>query len=277
MCETGMEPLFEAAKDAAVAAMKPTELKDGASFVAVPQSYRIHTFGEPYPGNVNEHLVFSDAESFSLYVNDYKGMDGTPLLTASIADDSKIARCILDYHTWDGATREGAPRKCQHKVDYVPMASEQYSRWRKIDGVTMSQAAFSEFIEEFCNDIVSPAPATMMEIAGDLSMSAGLEFKSRTNTQNGMVALQYIESGKATTKDGGEVPKTFRLKIPVFFGEEPVEIEVFLRFSVAKGEGLRFAVKLRDRDTLEKERFLAAVNRIAEMTELTPLIGHVSA
>jgi len=279
MSDEGLDALFEAAKDAATAATTRTSLGDGSSFVLVPDGYRIHTFGEPYPPYVRGSVCFSDVASFCEYVNAYKGVDGTPLLLADVVGQGvkggMSVSCILDYHNPASDGVADSPRMCTHRAEYVPVYSEQYLRWRAIDEKAMSQAEFAEFIEEFYTDIAEPAPATMMEIASDLEMSSGLEFKSKTNVQNGMVSLQYVETGKATTKQGGEVPKVFRLNVPVFFGEEPSMIEVFLRFRVSKTDGLRFAIKIRDRETLEKERFIAAVESIGKATELTPLVGKV--
>lgn len=271
-----MAELFKRAHDVAAAGLAPRRLDTQQSYTVIPEDMVLHVFEDEYPNHVSQAVENIDAESFAAYVNMFKGKQGNnAVLFADLGN--LVSRsvmgvtAVLDYHNPDG--EETIARHCRHRAVFTPQLSEQYARWRAIDDKAMSQEAFAAFIEEFANDIDTPAPATMLEVASDLEMTCGMVYKSRTNTQNGMSSFAFEETGKAVTKGGVEVPKQFSLKLPLFFGEAPVEIPVFLRFRASKGEPLQFLVKIRDRETREQNAFLQTVNRISELTQLTPLLG----
>jgi uncharacterized protein YfdQ (DUF2303 family) len=269
MDDTEAKSMFDLGRAAATAMRDFLTLPDGASLAMVPEGYKIERFSPDLGNHVGARVGFESADSLITYVNKYKDVDGQTMLFASPAAMSVAA--VLNYHAAEGGNIE--VRHADHVATFKPAFSEQYARWRKIDEVVLSQGDFAEFIEEFARDIIVPAPALMMTVASDLQVKGGQELKSKMNTQSGMVELVFVETGKATTSEGVEVPKQFTLFVPIYFGEEPREIQVFLRFRAIKGGGVHFAIKIQDRDTLEKEAFLSTVARIGHGVGLTPLLG----
>jgi uncharacterized protein YfdQ (DUF2303 family) len=275
--------LLEMARDIATSQNALVELPNGKSAQFLPQGYSVREFSPELSSHVISKITFDDANSFIEYLNKYKNIDGECLLLASSTNN--VVMSVLDYH--QPFRSETIPsdvvgmsditvNHCSHIAAFCPTFSEQYARWRDIDEKPMTQAAFAEFVEEFCRDIIDPAPATMMTIASDLEMSSSLEFKSKTNTQNGMVELAFVEKGSATTKEGVPIPKQFSLSVPVFFGETEISIPVFLRFRAVKGGAVQFAIKIQDRETIEREAFLRSVHRIGDGVEIVPLLGRLA-
>lgn len=276
MSGSDLDALFQAATNAATAMSRPFDIPNGNKAVILPSGFSKVEFPPELPSHVKGIVTLESGDSFAEYINAYKNLDGETLLLASMADTSAMTiKAVLNYHEpISGAEPDSITVKhADHVAKFTPAFSEQYARWRKIDEKPMSQVDFAAFVEEFCRDIFDPAPATMMSVAADLEMSSGLEYKSKTNTQNGMVQLKFIETGSARTTDGAEIPKKFTLSVPIFFGEATTEIPVFLRFRA--GNPLTFAIKIQDRETIEKEAFLAAVARIGANTEIKPLLGRV--
>jgi uncharacterized protein YfdQ (DUF2303 family) len=269
---TDLSELFSAANNAAIAATRPFDLPNGNKAVLIPNTYNIRECAPALPDHVKQRVAFESGDSFIAYVNAFKNKDGATLLLATARDFNEMGIvAVLNYHNPNEASI--VVSHADHQARFIPQFSEQYARWRKIDEVPQTQNAFAEFVEEFCRDIVEPPSAMMMTIAADLEMSSALDYKSKVNTQNGMVQLKFIESGSARTTDGVEVPKTFMLRVPIFFGEEPVNVPVFLRFRA--GKQLTFSIKIQDRETMEKQAFLGAVARIGEKTDMVPLLGRI--
>lgn len=276
MSGSDLDALFQAAMNAATAMSRPFDIPNGNKAVILPSGFSKVELSPELPSHVKGCVTLESGDSFVNYVNTYKGLDGKTLLLASVTDTSAMTiKAVLNYHEpiSGGEPDSIMVKHADHAAKFTPAFSEQYARWRKIDEKPMSQADFAAFVEEFCRDIFDPAPATMMSVAADLEMSSGLEYESKTNTQNGMVQLKFIETGRARTSEGAEIPKRFTLAVPIFFGEAVTEIPVFLRFRA--GNPLTFAIKIQDRETIEKEAFLAAVARIGTNTEIKPLLGRV--
>lgn len=210
---------------------------------------------------------FQDGDSFCRYVNSFK--DDYSRVFANAETRSFLA--ALDYHQNDGI-----PSFVSHKASFELKYSPEFRLWYGLHDKLVSQNDFAEFLEDNRADIVRPDAATMLEIAKDLQAHSEVTFASKVNTVNGAAVLNYEEQIKATVSTGRiEVPETFTIRIPVFFGELPQEITARLRFRISDGK-LKFQFKLyRPEETIAKA-FEEARAVIAAAVDLDVLLGSLS-
>lgn len=243
-------------------------------FVVAPAGSVVHSlqglqypFGLP-PDQIRVSLKFQDATSFISYVNSFK--DHRTRIFADSTINSLSFSAVLDYH---GAGSEMLAEFLSHRATLTLQRSEEWKLWYGLNDKLVPQSEFAEFLEDNRADIVKPDSATMLEIAKDLQAHSDVNFGSKINTRNGAAVLQYEEQIKATVANGSiEIPETFTIRIPVFFGEQPQEITARLRFRINEGK-LRFQYKLYRPVEVISKAFDAARSEIATATTLEVWLG----
>lgn len=244
-------------------------------YVLVPQGYTAqpmpdlifnnHTLA---PERVERAVKVFDSASFVEYYNLFEDIG-----SRVFADEEKNSVvAILDYHL-DSTT----PRWGKHKLTLTLRLSEEWTRWTKLNGQQVTQQAFVEFLEQNCTDISAPDPASIRDIANDLSATTEMDFQSAKRQSDGSVRFKCIETTK--TKVGGnevEVPDRFRISIPVFVGGDRIDIDAFLRFRIA-GQKLNFFYTLVRPEAAVRAAFKATRDQIeAGIEGLTIINGDPS-
>jgi len=222
-------------------------------------------FGVP-PERIQANPKFQDQTSFCSYVNTYKDHR-----TRILADVSAAAfTALIDYH---GAGAEMKPEFVSHRATFALTVSEQWKLWIGYHDKLVPQAEFAEFLEDNRADIIDPDSATLLEIAKDLQAKSDVNFASKVNSSNGAAVLQFEETIKTTVTTGRiEMPESFTIKIPVFFGEAAVEIPARLRFRISDGK-LKFQYKLYRPAEIKQHAFDVTRGEIADSTTLEVLLG----
>lgn len=217
----------------------------------------LHPYGLPprKPDHIKASVSLTDAKSFCQYVKLY-----TDARTRIFADPEALSfRAILDYHGSYGplmfpdgndsetpiAPLAPSPEFLDHNALLTLRKSDQWNLWMGKNEKETLQSDFAEFIEDNYRDISNPLPATMLEVARDLTAHFDVNFASKVTPKNGSVQLAYQEVVTSGVGQAGdmEIPESFSILIPVFFGEKPVQIEARLRFRINGGK-LKFIYKL---------------------------------
>lgn len=238
-------------------------------FALVPKDMQVYSLKDlQYPqGMVPSRIIaapaLNDVESFCSYVNSYK--DARTRLFASPYHNSFSA--ILDYHS------PGTPEFLSHRANLTLRLSEEWTLWYGNHDKLLPQLAFAEFLEDNRNDIIRPDSATMLEVARDLQAHSDVNFASKINTVNGSAQLKFDETISSKVGLGTiACPETFAIRVPVFFGEQPITVEARLRFRIGDGK-LKFQYKLyRPAETLALA-FDAARERVKIATGMEVLLG----
>ena len=218
------------------------------------------------PDRITAAPKLQDAVSFCSYVNTFKD-DRTRLFADAVACSFTA---LIDYH---GVGTERAVEFLSHRATLTLKKDERWNLWLGQNGKLIPQAEFAEFLEDNRADIVTPDAATMLEIAMDLQAKSDVNFASKIKTQNGQSTLVYDETITTTVSTGRIVmPEIFVIRIPVFFGEAPIEITARLRFRISEGK-LKFQFNLYRPVEILAKAFDVARAGIAEATKLEVLLG----
>lgn len=243
---------------------------DGAThpYAVVPNGYKVETlerliFNEysMRPHRVRQNVSLLEPASFAEYWQAFKDPD-----SRIFADrDAHKFLAVLDYHE-----PPDLPRWNSHTATLQLKHTEEWLTWTGSDDKQMGQAAFALFMEDNAPDIYAatpeaPSAATMMEIARTLQAQEESVFDSAVRLDNGSMRLQYRTDVTATAGTSGNlsVPQRFTIRIAVFEGSVPVDIQVRLRYRIPSGK-LSLWYSLWRPHIAERDAFNAVATEIGE-------------
>lgn len=257
-------------------------LEDGRRFIVHSDRLEVReitspSWQKPAPERITAHVRADNKASFIEYLKAFTALDepsvqakefiGWPLIFADIKAATMTG--VLDYH------RHGAPTNCDHKATLRLQYSEEWARWSGISGTLMPQAQFARFLEENHADILAPSGADLLEICRDMSATKKVDFRQAVNLSNGDVRFEFDEQTEAKSKATGsdlQVPKLFKLSLPVYFGERPTEISAFLRYEPTSG-GLKLGIELHRPEFVKQAAFQLIGTEIREATGVPIIYG----
>ena len=256
-----------------------TDLGDGRKLVSQAGVQQYIALQEPpRPWYVDGTVELFSAESLVKYFNKFK----TPhsVIFADPVEQSLTA--IIDYHKAPGSAGGGdgervpaSPEadRTKHRARLSVKYSDQWLRWRAIDGKTLSQMEFAEFIEENYMEVVAPAHADLLECVTTLSAKNDVTFSSGVKLQNGEIQFQYVEKIDGKGRGGLTVPSEIVLRLPLHLEGPVQEVRCLLRYRIINQGQLTFIVKIVRREIIEREAFIAVVRDVTEKTAVAPYIG----
>lgn len=244
----------------------------GVPFAVIPDKYKVedltkflHNQFQPTPQRKTGTAKVHDAASFVEYVSLFR--DPESRIFADRTASKFLA--VLDYHQ----SAAGSPRWGQYRAELVLQKSREWALWGEKDGKQMDQTTFAQFIEDNQPDIVTPTPATMLEMARDLNAASEMVMETQQRQSNGSTVFRYNETVRGTIgKTETAVPESFVIGIPIYFGSPSIEIVARLRFRVHAGK-LTFWYNLLRADVAEQNAFLAASDNIADKLAMTIING----
>ena len=252
-------------------ASPPVETPDGGFAMLVPEGYRLEKIAPLVAPltHIQERVRFHDENSFISYVNRYKDGKSTRLFaqTSRQSGGAATITAILDYH------EEDKPRRGAHVAVFVPIFSEEWSRWTKATA-PMLQAYFAEFIEENRKDIETPDAAHLLDIVSRFKATKKVEFNSVVYQPNGDLTVGWDERTEGANGQPITIPTQLELGIPVFFKGERYSVPVFLRYRLAD-QKLTFSLKIDRGDYIEQAAFDQITAKVAEGTGIEVYSGRV--
>ena len=205
------------------------------------------------------------------YLHRFK--DDDSILFADVMN-SKIT-CILDYHVRpnDGEKQSDAvPRHSAHRAVLQLRHSQEWQTWVSRNEKLMSHTDFAGFLEENGMDIIVPDGAALLELCRDLQIKGGMTFKSSIRMGDTM-NIEYQKDSDVSTKDNLELPAAITIKIPVYFGEEPITLGVLLRRKIDDGQ-LFLGFKIMRLENAKQAEFLRIAHEISADTDVESVLGN---
>lgn len=242
----------------------------GGQLLILPEGYKYETItpdnGEKtlLPDHITARVTLQTVESLVTYLAKYHGAETT--LFADIADSTIVG--AIDYHGKDKAAL------IHHKAVLALPYSIEFKTWLDIDGKHMSQLDFARFLEENSDDIASPSGADLLEIVRDMQAVVIENTKATVRTNSDNVDFEFAATTDTRSAGGKfEVPKSFKLFIPIYFGEQAVPMEARLRWKKTQ-EGVFFGIMLMRKEIVRQGEFQRIVGGVAQDTGLPAIYGH---
>lgn len=265
---------------------------EGREYVALPTgngAYKLEQITSPnkaevlLPKSVIQHVQLQTTSSMIEYVNRFKNAD--TVLFADINSNSILA--ILDYHNapeanLNTAGKEGVNLSSKasaqlntHRAQLHLPFSQEWITWSDQSGSLLSHVDFATFIEENGVDVVVPDGASLLEMCRDLQVKAGMKVNSSIR-HGDTTNFEFQKGDDVTTKENMQLPVSITLQIPVYFGEESVSINAFIRRKVIDGR-LMLGFVLSRAENIRQAEFQKIVGDIEiNVHNLTTVYGNPS-
>lgn len=241
----------------------------GRKIVAHPKDVQLSTVDDPHalPPRIKQTVTVDTRDSLVAYANRFSCPRS--ILIANI--DLGTIEAHLDWHGDNADTAEplGAGADL-HRAKLLLRDSEEFKRWNAFEGELHDQVVFASFLEENSVDVIDPEPAVLIEISRDLEVTQGATFKSSNRLENGDRKFTY--ETETRVKGEVQVPREFRVSIPLYAGEEPVELRCALRFRPS-GDGLKLGFEWRRVEYQRLAHFQQIATAAADETGLPVFYG----
>lgn len=213
-----------------IGTQKAFSLHDNQIGVMVPKGFELKVYDKklPKPEYTENTVNLDTAESFIEYFNRYA--DESSVISCDINDGS--FRGIIDYHTKD------QPEYGRHICEFTCKRTEEWTQWRNYSGCAMSQEEFAYFIEQHAEEIITPTPADMLEIALSLRAKKNINFDKAIRLDNGQTQLEYTEVIKGTAGARGQlaIPEIIEIGVKLFEGGEGYKMQSRFRYRIKEGQ-----------------------------------------
>lgn len=231
----------------------------------------------PIPKWTSQIVNLQNESSLTEYINRFKNTDTA--IFADITTDTVVS--IIDYHHEAGGNMDGVgipegfvmPALKSHRAVLKLPKSIEWETWRKSDEVRMSQLDFVCFLEDNAVDVKDPDGASLLELCSDLEATRDVKFGA-TVRAGAVDNLSYVKESGAQSRGKVALPLEIGLMIPVYFGDEEVELRAKLRRKVDSDGCLEIWYKLMRPENVRQNRFQTIVQRIfTETGQLTTIYG----
>jgi len=262
-----------------------THPKYGDAFVITPDGKVLDVSNQYEPKYIRQVVTLSNAQSFALYVNDYKCMrDATdPVIFATVTDQNALFTAILDYH--GKSIGEGCqfPSRCAHRAIFQTKETEEWKVWKAANRKMFTQVEFATWLEDNANLLVSPegsgAPAgnDLLELVRSLHGHQNARFNTNLRLNNGAYSVAYEEDvevkGMIASRPGSlDLPPIIMGGFSLFEGAAPYQVPARLKTRISERRLVLFFETIA-LHKIVRESIDAIVAQVAEQTKIVPLIG----
>lgn len=231
-------------------------------FVVIPNDSKVVTLEhlkfnkhQGSPERIDQKISVNDVESFVAYWTSFADV-GSRVFGCRATG---VFQAIFDYHVKE------SPRWLEHQCSLALAKSDEWKIWTASSGKDMNQTQMSEFIEDNSVDIVVPSGAEMLEIASTLQATNTASFESAVKLQTGQTQFKYVENidGKAGATRETKIPAEFLIRVPVYEGQESVDVIARFRYRIPQGK-LTLKYDLLRPGAHERAAFFSVVNQLRE-------------
>lgn len=268
----GLQVINREVLDTMIAAAAVTEpvfqLPDGRVFANIPEDFQLREITDPniLPKHIKQSVTVDEGASLAAYANRFR--NDQSILIADY-DAGKISAC-LDWHKSNEGDDSLTRQHASHICTLVLRDSEEYKRWNEMENALHSQEEFAYFIEENVMDVADPEPGVLIEICRELEATQGVSFKSGTRLDNGDRSFTY--ETETHVKSQMVVPTKIVLQIPLYQGEQPVDIKANFRFR-PRPDGLKLGFNWHRVEYQREATFREMAHKAAEATGLPVYFG----
>jgi len=268
-CASELEAAFNHAQRCQSPAMPPiTHI--GPPVVLVPAGWEAQPLTEWTPvhsDRIRQTVELNELKDFICYLKAFNM--GETAVFVQQESTGPCYRAILDYHS------ASDPGGCTHRVVFRPRRSVEWCRWLDVNGKAKTQTEFALFLEENLNEVMMPAGADLLQIINEFEVEGSLIFQRVQRQQSGSVKFSFQNEQRAKAGEL-EVPEMFTLRIALFDGSEPVEVNARLRYRLSAAGDLKLWFDLVNPHLLLRAALDNMNGAIEEGLSLSVLSGSVS-
>jgi uncharacterized protein YfdQ (DUF2303 family) len=194
-----------------------------------------------------ETVILKSMQSFIEYVAEHK--TAFTRIFAKPSNTPPSFTAILDYH----GTAGHEPDWCEHICELQICTTQQFATWKGHDNKLIAQADFAEFLKDNRLDIMDPLTSNLLELVMNLEATSERRCVSKVQTNAGM-AFKFEEDVRASNGGGYlQVPQTMTVRISMFIGADPIDIECDFKLRVSDQGRVSFAYRMLGVDAIYRK------------------------
>jgi uncharacterized protein YfdQ (DUF2303 family) len=204
--------------------------------------------------------VTATVQSFVDVTRRHESVGDGDTLTVWVHPTSGAVIAVLNDHGRGQAAQWG-----DHRVKLDLLKTEEWNRWKSLDGKLVDQEAFAEHIQDGLTEIAEPPAADLLEIVQTMQGSTSASWQAGVRIVDGSVQMKYVEAVDATAGREGQlsIPTEFTLVVAPFVGEPVATITAHLRWRMRGGK-LVIGYKLDNPEVIIRETLEKIAQRLAE-------------
>lgn len=242
------------------------DAESAAPLAVVQEGYDVRSLEEflPAPSRIRQVVNLTSPAAFVAYTKRFGGPDAVVF----VGEQSFVSK--LDYHG-----EMGSPSWCTHTANYAPKQSHQWQAWLGSNKQAKNQLEFALFLESRLNDIVSPAPATVLTAVLNFREAADCTVASSQRLETGEVNFQFVKENRVQAT---RFPHELTLCLPIFDHHPAIEIGVYVRYRVQNDGVLRIWYQFKqDPIDIVRQHFESVSAQIGEQLAGLPFFEGVPA
>lgn len=202
---------------------------------------------QPMPARATGTHQAATVQSFVDLAHRHAGTEDT--LTVWVHPTSGNIVALLNDHG-----RGQDPQWGDHRISLTLLETEEWKRWKALDGKLNPQEPFAEHIQDGLTEIAEPPAADLLEVVQTMQGATGVSWKAGVRLVDGAVQMQYVENIEATAGKDGQlsIPADFTLVLSPFVGENAVTLQAHLRWRLNGGK-LLIGYKLENPERVVRE------------------------
>lgn len=232
----------------------------------------------PAPLRKSGVVKLHDLESFIDFVKRQGSLTYSNIYLDVDYGNSRVqAVAIFNDHSDKDETATGWR---DYRAVFNPRWSEEWNRWVKNSGNSMSQVELANFLEKNIGDIVGneankmPTGSEVLTFVSALTETRKVKYGSAVNLQNGMVQIEFVEDGDNNTKGKLDMFREFAIGIRPFHHGQAYEIKAFLRYRIDRNSGeIRFWFELQRADKVLEDACADMIKEIKAEAGVPVLFG----
>lgn len=283
MSETSADKVAElAVKAAGVPDILSIDNNDKREFILHPPGWVAkevpqlpQNIAPPIPQWTNQIVRLQNEHSLVDYINRFKNQN--TMIFADITKDTITA--IIDYHHHTIDTESAVkPELKSHRAILSLPRSIEWGVWNDHNEDEMSQLEFVNFLEDNAVDVRAfaegqPDGAAFLELCRDLQGTRNVKFGGSVRSGS-MDNIEFTKESGVQTRGTISLPQSIGLQIPVYFGDDLVQLTALIRRHISSDGALTLWYKLLRPENVRQTRFQQIVDRIhGDVDGLTTVYG----
>lgn len=229
----------------------------------IPGSYNLHNLEKflPKPTLARGTLQTEDLVSFAAAFK--RWAEPTGIILAS--PNAKHLVAHFRHHSNQSEDAVETARWIDHKAILALTDAEEWKAWQSVHEKPLSQKQFFQFLEDRIEDVTSPEPAELLEIAETIRGTRRVNFQNAQRMSNGDISIIWDEvtEAKAGEKGQGTVPSKITIRVPIYEQAPYLLFDVTCSFRWrVENTGLQISISIRHLATVQRLALAALLDKM---------------
>lgn len=231
----------------------------------IPDGYTLHDLEEHMPTPYRERGTLQAEDLVSFAAAFKRWSEPTGVILASPSTKRIVAHFRHHDEPAVDLPQGEQARWIDHKATLALTDAEEWKAWQAVHEKPMSQKQFFQFLEDRLEDVISPEPAQLLEIAETIRGTRRVNFQNAQRMSNGDISIIWDEvtEAKAGEKGQGTVPSKITIRVPIYEQAPDLLFDITASFRWrVENSGLQISISIRHLATVQRMALAALLDKM---------------